>query len=91
VYTIYLISLELLANAIKHGKPSVISLEFFGYDDELVIQISDDGNGFNTQEVPKGFGLTSANSRVKEIGGLFELSSTAGEGTIVQITLPRTD
>ena len=91
VYTIYLISLELLANAIKHGKPSVISLEFFGYDDELVIQISDDGNGFNTQEVPKGFGLTSANSRVKEIGGLLELSSTAGEGTIVQITLPRTD
>jgi signal transduction histidine kinase len=52
---------------------------------------SDDGNGFNTQEVPKGFGLTSANSRVKEIGGLLELSSTAGEGTIVQITLPRTE
>jgi signal transduction histidine kinase len=66
-------------------------LEFFGYDEELVIQISDNGSGFNTQEVPKGFGLTSAHSRVKEIGGLLELSSASGEGTIVQITLPRID
>jgi signal transduction histidine kinase len=91
VYTIYLITLELLTNATKHGKPSLISLEFFGYDEELVIQISDNGSGFNTQEVPKGFGLTSAHSRVKEIGGLLELSSASGEGTIVQITLPRMD
>jgi len=91
VYTIYLITLEILTNATKHGKPSLISLEFFGYDEELVIQISDNGSGFNTQEVPKGFGLTSAHSRVKEIGGLLELSSASGEGTIVQITLPRMD
>jgi two-component system, sensor histidine kinase LadS len=88
-YKMYLISLELISNATKHANPSEIIVELFAYDDSLVFQFTDDGIGFNTAELKKGFGISTIESRILAMSGLFEITSKKNEGTIIQITLPK--
>lgn len=88
VYNIYLISLEIINNALKHGKASLITLELYQYEKEYVFQFTDDGIGFDVQNTEKGFGLENIQKRVEHYQGVLELNSVVGEGTIIQITLP---
>lgn len=85
-YDIYLISLEIINNAIKHGNPKEVSLEFYSYDDRYVFQYTDDGSGFDSTIFEKGFGLNSIESRIKNANGNFQINSKLGEGVVVQIT-----
>jgi signal transduction histidine kinase len=57
----------------------------------LRLAISDDGRGFEngSGSVPRnGFGLTSMQERVENLGGELRLHSRPGEGTQVEVTLP---
>jgi signal transduction histidine kinase len=85
-YDLYLISLEIINNAIKHGNPKEVSVEFYSYDDRYVFQYTDDGLGFDSTNFQKGFGLNSIESRIKNANGIFEINSKLGEGVVVQIT-----
>lgn len=87
-YNIYLIALELISNAIKHAKPSEVILEFYKYADSFVFQFTDNGNGFDTNTTPKGFGIRTIESRVLGMGGNLEMNSKPEEGTIIQIIIP---
>lgn len=87
-YNIYLIALELISNAIKHAKPSEVILEFYKYADSYVFQFTDNGNGFDTNTTPKGFGIRTIESRVLGMGGNLEMNSKPEEGTIIQIIIP---
>lgn len=85
---LYLIALELIQNATKHGKPTQIDVEFYGYPDRLVLQITDNGRGFDPSKQPDGFGLQTVRSRVSGFDGEMDLTSAPGEGTSVLIYLP---
>ena len=87
-YDLYLISIEIIHNAIKHGKANEIDLEFFGYPESYVFQFTDNGIGFDVINT-SGFGLDSIRLRVEQIGGVFELNSNSESGTIIQIHIPR--
>lgn len=87
-YDLYLISIEIIHNAIKHGKANEIDLEFFGYPESYVFQFIDNGIGFDVINT-SGFGLDSIRLRVEQIGGVFELNSNSESGTIIQIHIPR--
>lgn len=86
-FDLYLISLEIIHNAIRHGEATEIDLEFYAYPDCYVFQYTDNGKGFDVSASP-GFGLTSMKRRIEQFGGHFEISSEAGEGTVIQIQLP---
>ncbi len=88
-FNIYLISLEIISNAIKYAKPVEINIEFYGYDDSLVFQYTDDGIGFDNESTSKGFGLTTIESRVISMNGKIEISSKLNEGTLIQIVIPK--
>lgn len=88
IYDLYLIALEIINNALKHGAASAIVLEFYGYPDAYVFQFSDDGKGFDSKLVAKGFGLENIEKRVRYYKGEFEINSTPGEGTVIQIIIP---
>ncbi|SOD12634.1 Signal transduction histidine kinase [Pedobacter xixiisoli] len=88
IYDIYLIALELINNAIKHGKAKLVTIEFYGYDDHYHFQFTDDGLGFNVDETEKGFGLENIGERIHHYKGDFEISSAVGQGTIVLIDIP---
>jgi signal transduction histidine kinase len=89
IYDVYLISLELINNAVKHGQATVILIEFYGYTSHYLIQITDDGQGFESDQKSFGFGLENSLKRIENYHGSFELTSTRGQGTVVQIKLPR--
>jgi two-component system, sensor histidine kinase LadS len=86
---IYLISIELISNAIKHGEPKNVGVEFYSYDDSFVFQFMDDGCGYNLKSTTRGFGLNTIESRVTGMNGTFEVNSAPGEGTVVQIVIPK--
>lgn len=89
VYDVYLISLEIINNSLKHGKSNHVIIEFFAYNDEYIFQFTDDGIGYDTKFTAKGFGLENIEKRILYYKGTFESNSSKNEGTIVQISLPR--
>jgi signal transduction histidine kinase len=89
IYDIYLICLEIINNAIKHGKSNHITIELYGYTKNYRFQFTDDGVGFNSQEIPKGFGLENIEKRIHNFNGIFEINSVENEGTIIQLSIPK--
>jgi signal transduction histidine kinase len=58
----------------------------------VVLQIRDNGQGFNPQEHRSAghLGLWSMQERVEQLGGRFEIESVPGQGTRVCATVPVT-
>ncbi len=88
VYDMYLIALEAISNAFKHGQASLVTIEFYGYADSYHFQFTDDGRGFDMQRTGMGFGLDNMEKRVGYYQGHFEISSVVGQGTVIQIVIP---
>lgn len=89
VYDLYLISLEIINNAIKHGKSNHIIIEFYSYSDNYQFQFTDNGIGFKEFENPQGFGLENIEKRIHHYKGVFEINSVENQGTIIQISIPK--
>jgi two-component system NarL family sensor kinase len=90
---IYRIAQEALANAYKHAEAQHISLALAVEDNDLVLQVQDDGRGFDTDNVAQvvqdgHFGLAGMSERVKLLGGTLCISSEPGEGTCVVVNVP---
>lgn len=91
---LYRVSLEAIRNALKHADALEIDVSFEQLSDEVVLTVSDDGEGF---EVPERltmfvrenhFGLAGIQDDVGAVGGDLKVSSTPGEGTQVVCRLP---
>ena len=85
---LYRIVQESLQNINKYAQASSIKVEFKKELDNLFLQISDDGIGFNVNKAKKGIGLQNMLSRINECKGTFEIKSKRGEGTIITVTVP---
>lgn len=85
---LYRIIQESLQNINKYAQASAVKVEFKKELDNLFLQISDDGIGFNVNKAKKGIGLQNMLSRINECNGTFEIKSKKGEGTIITVTVP---
>jgi two-component system NarL family sensor kinase len=90
---LFMAASELLANAVRHASPSTIALRLRQEGADLVLEVSDDGRGFDLstldQRVGEGhIGLASQRVRIETIGGRFEVDSKPGSGTRVEIHVP---
>jgi PAS domain S-box-containing protein len=84
---------ELLSNAAQHSGASHVSISLRRAQDEVVFEVADDGHGMDpdrSREALVGghIGLASIAMRVEACGGRFQLDTSPGEGTRVQVTLP---
>jgi signal transduction histidine kinase len=82
---------EALANVRKHAHPDEVTLSLRYGDDETVLEVRDDGTGFDVDAAhaaSPGFGLRGMRSRLEQVGGAVDVRSTIGEGTTVTVTLP---
>lgn len=85
---LYRIIQESLQNINKYANADIVRIEFKKETDNLFLQISDDGIGFNVNRAKKGIGLQNMISRINECKGTFEIKSKKGEGTIITVTVP---
>ena len=79
---------EALANARKHANAHSVTVRL-GYDPDAVrLEVSDDGAGFDPDQVSGGYGLRGMRTRVAEAGGTLTVCSNPGAGTQVSAEVP---
>ena len=80
---------EFVQNSLKHAGCSQITISLAGDSGKLLLEIADNGKGFDSNNVKSaGIGLNNMRRRVQLIGGDFDLVSESGKGTRLYITVP---
>ncbi len=85
---LYRILQELFSNVIKHSKANKINVLFDYNEDRLLIDVTDDGVGFNSSQIKKGSGMFNMQSRAEMINAKLEFNSTVNSGTNVTLIYP---
>ncbi len=93
VHHLTMIARECLTNSLKHASATRIEIKVeITEDDVLVMQVSDDGCGFDagakTHGMPGHFGCVGIQERCGKIGATAKWDSELGEGSSVEIQLP---
>jgi signal transduction histidine kinase len=88
--TILRVVQEALTNAGKHAEASEVTVTVSYMDDMTVVDVQDDGVGFQVDGVPGtgGVGLSAMRERVTEVGGSLTVESSPGEGTTIVVAVP---
>ena len=85
------IAQEALHNAIRHAGATHVVLRLATDDGRLVLEVRDDGNGFDPEAAglrARRLGLSSMEQRAGRLSGRLEITSTPGSGTIVRVEAP---
>jgi signal transduction histidine kinase len=85
---VYRLVQEGLNNVSKHSMAGKAELIVRARDGEIVVEVSDDGIGFEPSRVDEGFGLVGMRERAALLGGSFEVDSAKGSGTRLRAKLP---
>jgi signal transduction histidine kinase len=82
----YYVVSEMITNAAKHARASVVAVEAEASGDTLRLRVHDDGIG--GADPSRGSGLTGLKDRIEALGGIFSLHSPEGGGTVVSCEVP---
>jgi signal transduction histidine kinase len=85
--TVYRLVQEALTNVVKHASASTVHIGVRLAGDRVVVEISDDGVGFDSGSKTVGFGLVGIRERIYLAGGTFELDS-GPSGTVLRAGVP---
>ncbi len=85
---LYRIIQESLQNINKYAEAKNIKVELKSVDENIVLNITDDGVGFDINTKKRGIGLQNMQSRVEECSGTFEIHSKKGKGTTTVVSVP---
>lgn len=85
---IVLIVQEALSNSLRHARPDHVGIALSGEGREVVVEVVDDGIGFDAAEMSKGMGLSNMRSRVERLGGVMTIDTEPGSGTRLEVRLP---
>ena len=88
IRALLLVAKEALTNVARHSNARHVAISISSVKQELVIQINDDGKGFEMEELSRMNGLTNMRVRIEKNGGVFTLNSSKGRGTTVLSTIP---
>ena len=87
---IYRVTQEAMNNSAKHSKANRLRLCLLKMDGRVNLMVEDNGQGFDLEKVlgsentNRGLGLTNMRERIELSGGLFEIESAKGKGTVVR-------
>lgn len=79
---------ESVTNAVRHGKAKLIQVSVSITDGYVGLSIQDDGSGFALGQVRRKNGLQGMQERVCRLGGVFNVKSKPGQGTLIEVSLP---
>ena len=82
---------EALANTAKHAAARKVDVSVWTTPDRVVMEIKDNGKGFEMSEAKTtlGHGLANMQTRIHQLGGDVEISSLPNEGTSVLAWAPK--
>ena len=94
--TLYRIIQEACNNAIRHSNAKNISVRIAFLDNNIEIDIEDNGEGFDLHKVETkgkedflhGFGLSTMRERTRLLSGSFSIDTKIGEGTRIHVFVP---
>lgn len=78
---------EAVSNALRHGKPSAITLAVRTDSDALVVEVKDNGSGFVHNPDGRGLGTRLMQDRAQRIGGAVTIAA-GDSGTAVTVRVP---
>ena len=86
---IFLAFKEALTNIVRHAQATQVWLRISVRNEQLVLELADNGQGFNLGERKTGDdGLANIKERLKSLGGDCEITSDRQKGTTVRFRAP---
>jgi signal transduction histidine kinase/cytochrome b subunit of formate dehydrogenase len=91
---LFRIGQEAISNATRHAQAANVSLELGFEDDNITLEVEDDGVGFDVASVTEsatarpGWGILGMQERATLLGGTLKLDSEPGSGTRVTVRIP---
>jgi PAS domain S-box-containing protein len=82
---------EVLTNVLRHAQASHFNAQLAFTPDDVLLNLRDDGCGFDLERRQDGFGLLGIRERVEGMGGQLAIQSAPGTGTEISIVLPVKD
>lgn len=85
---------EAVNNARKHAQAELISVTVNRQDDMIIVQIADNGVGFNTNAVNSNYdqrgslGMVNMRERAEILEGTLSIDSEEGRGTVITVVVP---
>jgi signal transduction histidine kinase len=84
-----LIFKEAVNNAARHSRCSRVEIDLRVEGSRLVLAVVDDGVGFDASMESEGQGMTSMQRRAQRLKGTLAITSGAGVGTTVTLSIPK--
>lgn len=87
---LFRIAQESLTNITRYARASQVDVTLERHDDELVMEVRDNGCGFDmdTATPKKSFGLLGMRERALALGGQLQVRSAAAQGVVIRVTIP---
>lgn len=81
---------EALTNITRYAHAKKVTTSLTLKKAEIELMIKDDGKGFDTTRLKEGksFGILGMRERVASLNGTFELNSSPGKGTKINVNIP---
>ncbi|MEU5153008.1 sensor histidine kinase [Glycomyces sp. NPDC021274] len=90
--TLLRVTQEALTNVAKHSGAGRVGITLSYMDDQLALDVRDDGTGFDPGKTKaakgNGYGLAAMRQRVDRLAGSFSIESEPGSGTVVSAIVP---
>ncbi|WP_077620532.1 PAS domain-containing sensor histidine kinase [Bacillus sinesaloumensis] len=87
--TIYRVVQEALTNIAKYANVAEAIVSIHEEEAKVTVKVSDNGQGFTTDEKGNGVGLFSMEERARSIDGSLHLESEVGKGTTLDLEVPK--
>jgi signal transduction histidine kinase len=85
---VFRVAQEALHNALRHSGAGEVRVALSRTRRRVVLEVSDDGTGFDPGLAAGGLGLVSMRERAAAVGGVLRVSSAPGAGTTVRLAVP---
>lgn len=85
---VYRVIQEALHNMLKYARAENAYITLNKQDRRLLVEVKDDGIGFNLKEEKSGLGLLHMKERISQINGTTTIESSPGKGTSITLDIP---
>ena len=81
---------ESLTNVARHAGAKELAIDLKSENGDINMTIKDDGRGFDKEKImaKKTLGILGMKERCTMMGGIYEISSTPGKGTMIMVKIP---